>query len=133
MISRVVAWVLTALLILVIAPYTLLVVSPFARHGLFLRTEEVYGGLYDPKGLSPYDWFNLDFRYTLIDLALFLHSLVASILPVLAVILLVLLLARPSAFSRRETLAFYFIAVTALLLFCSAWSLLLQAPTWLMD
>jgi hypothetical protein len=133
MIIRVVAWVLASLLTVVIAPYALLVVGPFIRHGLFFRSEELYGGFFDPEGLSPYDWFSPDFRYTLMEFALFLHQIVAGILPVVAVALLILLFARPAAFSRRETLAFYFIALLSLLLFCAAWSLLQMAPTWLLD
>ena len=133
MIIRVVSWVIASLLTLVIAPYSLLVIAPFVRHGLFFRYEEVSGGIYDPKGLAPYDWFTLDFRYTLMNLALLLHTLVACVLPVLAVTLLILLLMRPSVFSRREIIAFYSIAMLALLLFCSAYSLFLQAPTWLLD
>ncbi|MDQ5822953.1 MAG: hypothetical protein M3441_01935 [Chloroflexota bacterium] len=133
LVARGVSWLLAALLTLVIAPYTLLVVAPFVRHGLFFRYVDVAAGIYDPKGLAPYDWFSLDFRYTLTNLALYLHTLVACVLPVLAVTLLILLLLRPSAFSRRETIAFYSIAMSALLLFCAAYSLFLQAPTWLMD
>lgn len=131
---RLVVWASATIQVLVLLLFVLFVVLPYFGNGLQLQSDRsILGGLYDPRLLPPFNWFDPDTSDMMLSLSFGAYCFGGLLTPVSSGILLLAPRVFPEEFTPGQRIVLTTVGIPGLLLFCSACTVFRLVPQWLMD